>query len=177
MGKRRIGYQYDMNELHQMTIDSLHRRGVLLEDIAEIVFDLQKDYFEGLTMEMCLENVRAVLRKREAIHAVLTGIAIDENADRKLFPEPLQSIISADEGLYGVDEILALGITNLYGSIGLTNFGYLDKHKLGIIHRIDESKEEIVNTFLDDLIAAIAAAAASRIAHSVKYEPQEKRVV
>ena len=176
MSKKRIGYRYDMDELHRMTVESMSRRGVELEDIAEIVFDLQKDYFEGLTMEMCVENVRAVLRKREAIHAVLTGIAIDEIADQKLFPEPLQSIIAADEGLYGVDEILALGITNLYGSIGLTNFGYLDKHKLGIIHRIDNEKSETVNTFLGDLIAAVAAAAASRIAHSVKFAPQDPRV-
>lgn len=175
MGKPSI-YKYDMNELHLMTIEQLNERGVTIRDIAEIVFDLQKDYFAGLTMEFCEENVLAVLRKREAIHAVLTGIAIDQIADRKLFPEPLQSIISADEGLYGVDEIMALGITNLYGSIGLTNFGYLDKHKLGIIKAIDESKDERVNTFLDDLIAAIAAAAASRIAHSVKYEPQDERV-
>ena len=177
MGKNRIGYQYDMEELHLMTIDSLNRRGVELEDIAEIVYDLQKDYFVGLTMEMCVENVISVLKKRESIHAVLTGIAIDEIADQKLLPEPLQSIVDADEGLYGVDEILALGITNLYGSIGLTNFGYLDKHKLGIIRKIDESKEAIVNTFLDDLIAAIAAAAASRIAHSVKFEPSKEKGV
>lgn len=176
MGKPSI-YKYDMDELHQMTIDALNERGVTIQDISDIVFGLQENYFPGLTMEFCEENVLAVLRKRESIHAVLTGIAIDKIADQKLFPEPLQSIIAADEGLYGVDEILALGITNLYGSIGLTNFGYLDKHKLGIIKAIDETKDQRVNTFLDDLIAAVAAAAASRIAHSVKYEPQDERIV
>lgn len=176
MAKKRSIYKYDMEELHEMTIRQMEERGVTIQDIADIVYYLQEDYFPNLTMEFCVENVIAVLRKREAIHAVLTGIAIDQIADRKLFPEPLQSIIEADEGLYGVDEILALGITNLYGSIGLTNFGYLDKEKLGIIKAIDETKEQRVNTFLDDLIAAIAAAAASRIAHSVKYEPQDQRV-
>ncbi|NMA84662.1 MAG: phosphatidylglycerophosphatase A, partial [Epulopiscium sp.] len=35
-----------------------------------------------------------------------------------------------------------------------------------IIKELDEAKGNVVNTFLDDLIAAIAAAAASRIAHS-----------
>lgn len=170
-------YKYDMNELHQMAIDAFKRRGVEIEDIAELVYGLQENYFEGLTMEFCIENVLAVLQKRESIHAVLTGIAIDEACDKKVFAEPLHSIIAADEGLYGIDEILALGITNLYGSIGLTNFGYLDKHKIGIIKEIDERKDHTVNTFLDDLIAAVAAAAASRIAHSVKYEPSDKRVI
>lgn len=171
------GYRYDMEELNRMTLEALSRRGVELEDIASIVHGLQSEYIEDLTEEVCLENVQAVLRKREAIHAVLTGIAMDEIADQKLLPDPLQSIIAADEGLYGVDEILALGITNLYGSIGLTNFGYLDKRKEGIIKELNESKGETVNTFLDDLVAAIAAAAASRIAHAyVKEEPNPTRV-
>ena len=57
---------------------------------------------------------------------------------------------------------------NVYGSIGLTNFGFLDKEKIGIIKELDCEKGERVNTFLDDLVAAIAAAAVSRIAHSCK---------
>lgn len=69
-----------------------------------------------------------------------------------------------DEGLYGVDEILS--ITNIYGSIGLTNFGYVDKVKMGIVAEMDEEKSERCNTFIDDIIAALAAAAASRIAHA-----------
>ena len=54
---------------------------------------------------------------------------------------------------------------NVYGTIGLTNFGYLDKEKIGIIKDLDEEKGTQCNTFLDDLVAGIAAAAASRIAH------------
>ncbi|WP_206363974.1 phosphatidylglycerophosphatase A [Gudongella oleilytica] len=155
-----------MDELKEMTIEMINRRGVQLEDIADIVFDLQKNYYENLTKEMCLENIHAVLRKREIIHAIITGIAIDELTEKKLLPEPLQSIVEADEGLYGIDEILPLSIVNVYGSIGLTNFGYLDKEKIGIIKDLDTKKGEAVHTFLDDIVAAIAAAAASRIAHS-----------
>lgn len=91
---------------------------------------------------------------------------MDEIAEKKLLPEPLQSIVERDEGLYGIDEIIPLSIVNVYGTIGLTNFGYLDKEKIGIIKELDEMKGEAVNTFLDDLVAALAAAAASRIAHS-----------
>lgn len=164
-----MAYKYNMEELHEMTIKTLERRGVTLEDIADIVMILQEKYYEGLTKEICLENIKAVLRKREIIHAVLTGIAIDEIAEKKLLPEPLQEIVESDEGLYGIDEILPLSIVNVYGSIGLTNFGYLDKEKIGIIKKLDEEKHGIhVNTFLDDIVAALAAAAASRLAHSDK---------
>lgn len=162
-----MAYRYNMDELHKITLDTLNRRGVTLDDIAEIVMFLQKDYFEGLTKEICTESILAVLKKREVIHAVLTGIAIDELAEKKLLPEPLQEIVESDEPLYGIDEILPLSIVNIYGSIGLTNFGYLDKEKIGIIRKLDRQKhEEKVNTFLDDIVAAIAAAAASRIAHT-----------
>lgn len=162
-----MAYKYNMEELHEMTIKTLERRGVTLEDIADIVMILQEKYYEGLTRELCVENLKAVLKKREIIHAVLTGIAIDEIAEKKLLPEPLQEIVESDEGLYGIDEILPLSIVNVYGSIGLTNFGYLDKEKIGIIKKLDEEKHGIhVNTFLDDLVAALAAAAASRLAHS-----------
>ncbi len=87
---------------------------------------------------------------------------------KNMLPQPLQSILEEDEGLYGIDEILALSITNIYGSIGFTNFGYLDKSKIGIIKELNNKSNGKVNTFLDDLVAALAAAAASRIAHQDK---------
>lgn len=158
--------KYNMEELHIMTIEMLERRGVTLEDIAKIVMFLQSSYYEDLTLDICVENIRSVLKKREIIHAILTGIALDEIAEKKLLPEPLQTIVETDEGLYGIDEIIPLSIVNVYGTIGLTNFGYLDKEKIGIIKELDEMKGKVVNTFLDDIVAAIAAAAASRIAHS-----------
>lgn len=155
-----------MEELHIMTVEMLERRGVTIRDIGEIVMFLQAEYYSDLTLETCMDNIKAVLKKREIIHAILTGIALDELAEKKLLPEPLQTIIETDEPLYGIDEIIPLSIVNVYGSIGFTNFGYLDKEKIGIIKVLDEAKGEEVNTFLDDLVAAIAAAAASRIAHS-----------
>lgn len=160
--------KYSMSELSQASIDLLKKRGVTLEDIGELVMLLQSEYYDDLTMETCIENILSVLRKREIAHAILTGIALDEMAERKLLSEPLQSIIANDESLYGIDEIIPLSIVNVYGTIGLTNFGYLDKVKLGIIKELDTEKGEQINTFLDDIVAAIAAAAASRIAHSAE---------
>lgn len=162
----KFGYKYNMEELTIMTVDMLNRRGVQLDDIADIVMFLQKKYYPELTKEICLDSIEAVLKKREIIHAILTGIALDELAEKKLLPEPLQSIVESDEGLYGIDEIIPLSIVNVYGTIGLTNYGFLDKEKIGIIKELDSRKGVECNTFLDDIVAAIAAAAASRIAHS-----------
>ena len=83
---------------------------------------------------------------------------------RLSLPQPLQDIIASDEPLYGIDEVLGMAITNIYGTIGVTSFGYLDKLKIGLVGKLD-SDTEAVNTFADDLVAAIAAAAAAKIAH------------
>lgn len=163
------------SELEKAALNRLKERDVKLEDIAELVYDLQSPYLSELTMEDCMESVRSVLRKREIQNAVLTGIELDILAEEKKLSSPLQEIIEKDEGLFGVDEILALAIVNVYGSIGLTNFGYLDKLKPKIIHRLDAHKDDDeVNTFLDDIVGAIAAAAASRIAHANPDESSKK---
>ncbi len=159
---------YDLESLQRTTRELLKKRGVELTDVADIVYMLQEKYNPGLTIERCLESVEAVLQKREVIHAILTGVALDELAEKKLLPEPLQSIVEVDEPLYGIDEILPLSIVNIYGTIGLTNYGYLDKEKKGIIKKLDELKGKEVHVFMDDIVAALAASAASRIAHDVE---------
>jgi phosphatidylglycerophosphatase A len=151
--------------MHMQVVQLLESRGVKVEDIGEIVYTLQKPYHPNLKMEECNVSVMRVLAKREVQHALFTGIALDELAEKNLLPEPLQSMMTADEPLYGVDEILALGITNVYGSIGLTSFGYLDKEKLGVLKRLN-TRSAGIHVFLDDLVAGIAAAASARIAHS-----------
>lgn len=152
--------------MFEQTVKLLSERGVPLVEIARVVLEIQHQYYPELTLEECLSGVEAVLRKREVQHAVLTGVALDMLAEEGKLPEPLQGIIAKDDFLFGVDEILALSITNVYGSIGLTNFGYLDKTKPLLIGQLNNKKTGQCHTFLDDLVAAIAAAAASRIAHS-----------
>lgn len=146
--------------------EQLGLRGVHLEDIARIVLDLQSHYYPDLNLAICLDAVRKVLKKRDVQYTILTGIALDTLAEQGLLPEPLQTIIFTDESLYGLDEVLAYGITNIYGSIGITSFGYLDKIKPGIIKCLDNNKINKVNTFLDDMVAGIAAAACAKIAHA-----------
>ncbi|KEZ50612.1 MULTISPECIES: phosphatidylglycerophosphatase A family protein [Metabacillus] len=160
--------KYTIDEMVKTTKEMLYDRGVALTDIAEIVMTLQKKYIPDITLEDCVENVERVLNKREIVHAVLTGLALDQLAEQNLLPQPLQHLVETDEPLYGIDEIIPLSIVNVYGSIGLTNFGYLDKEKFGIIKALDEHGGNRVNTFLDDLVAALAAAAASRMAHRAR---------
>jgi phosphatidylglycerophosphatase A len=140
-------------------------RGVKTEDIAKLVYHLQEKYHPNLQIEDCLFNVEKVISKREVQNAILTGIQLDILAEKGLLEEPLQTIIRNDEGLYGVDEILAFSIVNVYGSIGFTNYGYIDKMKPGILQKLNDKSTGDCHTFLDDIVGAIAAAASSRLAH------------
>lgn len=159
-------------EVERATIDALTRRGVNLESIAEIVYEMQIPYNLQLTMESCLESVERVLKKRELQHAILVGIELDELCEQGKLSAPLQQIVASDEGLFGVDETIALGAVFTYGSIAVTTFGHLDKNKIGIISELDKCGDEKVNTFLDDLVASVAASAASRIAHRTRDEEE-----
>lgn len=149
----------------------LLERGITIDSIAELVYYLQSKYHDDLTLETCRDNVNRVLTKREVQNAIITGIQLDMLAEEKKLKEPLQEIIEEDEGLYGVDEIIAFSIINVYGSIGFTNYGYIDKQKPGILARLNDKSTGEIHTFLDDIVGAIAAAASSRLAHS--YEGEE----
>jgi phosphatidylglycerophosphatase A len=145
----------------------LHERGVEIKDIADLVMYLQQKYHDNLLIEDCIHNVERVISKREVQNAILTGIQLDRLAEKKMLEEPLQGIIEVDESLYGVDEILAFSIVNVYGSIGFTNYGYIDKQKPGILQKLNDKSSGKCHTFLDDIVGAIAAAASSRLAHRV----------
>lgn len=153
--------------MKEHVIALLKARGVTPEQIAQIAYSLQKPYYSCLELEQALAAVDSVLSKREVQHTLLTGIALDVLAEVGQLPEPLLGIVQRDEPLFGVDETLALGITNLYGTIGYTSFGYLDKTKPGIIGMLDGRRGGKVNTFLDDLIAGVAAAASAKLAHKL----------
>jgi len=151
--------------LTKRSIALLEQRGVSIEAIANLVIFLQKDYIKDLTLPMTRESVETVLHKREVQNALITGIELDIAAEKHELIEPLQTIVERDEGLYGVDETMALSIVNLYGSIGFTNYGYIDRIKPGILKLLNAHEPGIIHTFLDDLVGAIAAAAAARLAH------------
>ncbi|MBA4493716.1 phosphatidylglycerophosphatase A [Paenactinomyces guangxiensis] len=160
-------------EVHQICLDWLKRRGVSLNEIAELTFYLQKDLVPDITPEECLHHVKQVIEKREVQNALLTGIQMDVLAEREQLLEPLQDMVVRDECLYGIDEVLSLAILNVYGSIGLTNYGFIDRVKPGVLARLNNKNDGEIHTFLDDLVGAIAASAAARLAHNRKKQQEE----
>lgn len=160
-----------MNKLHQLTINKLEQYGITTYNLAPLTCSLQKKYDSTLSLEKCIECIEHVLNKREVLHAILTGIAIDECVQKHLFDSEINNIIFNNESLYGIDEILVLSIVNIYGSIAFTNFGYLDTTKPGIIGEIDKSgkQKDKCHAFLDDIVVAIIASTTNKLAHEKRH--------
>ena len=68
---------------YEIVKDMLIERGVNLNDIAQLTYDLQKPYLPNIELELCLVHVNKVLLKREVQHAVLVGIELDVLAEKK----------------------------------------------------------------------------------------------
>ncbi|QIL49947.1 phosphatidylglycerophosphatase A [Weissella coleopterorum] len=155
------------NDTYQVVLGLFKTHGVTLHDIAELVQAGQIDYMPNLSMDEALDSVQHVLHKTEVQDAVMTGIALDDLAEADALPEPLATRIKTDHQTYGTDENMVMAILGVYGTISWTNFGFLDRTKPGVIGKLNDIQKKggRVNTFIDDLVAAVAAAAEARIAH------------
>lgn len=157
-------FKYPDTKAYQFIINEFNKRGITLHDLAKIVHKMESGYIPELTVDKCERVLVNEMHKRELMNNVMVGLELDRLAEEKQLKEPLLSIIRNDAGVFGVDEVLALQIANIYGTIGSTNFGYLDRVKYGVIKSFDEDDQH-VNTFLDDLLGAIVAAACAKLAH------------
>lgn len=149
-------------------LNTLTTAEVSFLEMARIVKNEQRKFEPDLTLKEAAESINAVMHKRNVQFAFLIAIDNDLRVQFHQSFEPLQSILFEDRGTFGGDEQIALEIANLYGTIGITNFGYLDREKQGFIKEIDQigkNRPDITTTFIDDILSAVIAAAEARVAH------------
>lgn len=157
-------FKYPDTKAYEFVVNRLQERGVNLDDLAEIIYNSQIEFEPTLTMDRVQEYLQDAMHKRELLNNAMVMLELDRLTEASQIAEPLSSIVRNDAGVFGVDETLALQIANIYGTIGTTNFGYFDRVKKGIIAKYDHDRKH-VNTFIDDLLAAIVAAVSGKIAH------------
>lgn len=151
----------------EKNLQMLAERGITLNHLSELVLELQKPYNPELELQTCEHHVRQVLRKQQTYHAIKLSFCIDIGVEKKEFGAQFNEIVGNDEGLYGLDETISSSISKMYGMIAITNFGYLDKLKPGIIHELDSDHTDgRCNTYGDDIVCALVAASCARLAHN-----------
>ena len=164
---------YSRDEMKRLNIEKLESRGVTVLEIAEIAYNQQLRYNKNIDMNECILSVEKILSLRDTFHLLQLGAEIDRLAENGLFEGPIQDIIFNDLGVFGVDEIFGLDIARLYGAIGQTNFGDIDVNKPGVVKKLNEEGKPgkpSCHTFLDDIVGAIAAAAATRVSQIISEE-------
>lgn len=167
---------YSREEMLELNIETLKKRGVEIEEIALIAYNQQKKYTNDVSMEDCIESVKKILSLRDVFHHVQLSAEIDRMAEEHQFQGPIQDILLSDLGLFGIDEVLGLDISGLFGAIGQTNFGDIDVNKPGVCKRLNDLGKtgKYCHTFLDDIVGGIAAAASTRVAQMTNEETAKK---
>lgn len=166
MKKRVNNLNLSLFEAKEYAIKRLEKRGVTIDDIANVVYNFLTEQKKiKVSFAECRNTIYEIFDKRETLHKIILGIDIDEIAEKKIWDSPIFDVIRGDDGLFGVDELFGINISDLYGSNGYSSFGYFDKVKPGIINNLD-SNQEHTHTFLDDLVCGIASAASSKIIHN-----------
>lgn len=161
---------YPDREIWEYVDQEFAKRDISLAMIAQHAYDHQVQFNPGITIDEAQMAVGKVLKKREVLNALLVALTLDNLANEHKLPEPLQTIIAEDNPYFGVDEMLAInGIAQLYGSIAVSNFGYLDVHKSSTARRLDQNQKNggRIATMLDDCISAIQACAEGYLAHNM----------
>ncbi len=157
-------FKYPDTAAFNFVVERLESRGVELRELSNLAYEMQKDFAELGTPDEYYEALIDVLHKRELLNDAMVALELDRLAQTNQLAEPLLSIVKNDAGVFGADEALALGIANIYGTIGVTNYGYLDRVKKDVIKRFDENDDQVA-TFIDDILGAIVAAVCGKMAH------------
>ena len=142
-------------------------QGITLKEMAIEAKRDQDEHGVKASVEDYIKAIENLLHKHDVLSIILTGFSIDRLAEQHKLPEPLQAIVENDLPLYSVDELLSIGLTEMYGGIAVTNYGFRDVKKRQLAKRVDESKDH-VNCFLDDLVSAIIACAEAIVAHGLQ---------
>lgn len=169
---------FSREEMFNLNKERLEERGVKIEDIAKIAFSQQSKYNPNINIEDCIQSVEKILSYRDIFHLVQLSIEIDRLTEMKAFRSPIQEIMMADLGMFGIDEIFGLSIAQMYGTIGQTNFGDIDVNKPGIVKELNDigkKDNKSCHTFLDDVVGALAAAASTRVAQIISEEAAKKK--
>ena len=161
---RKANFKYPDAKANDFVVNTSRHRGVTQRQMAQIVQQMTVEFVPNIRLDECIATIVDVMHKRDYLSTAMIMLDLDRLAENHELSQPLDAIVNADAGVFGVDEDLAMSIATLYGPIGATNYGYLDRVKKGVIKKI-YTHDHHTNTFLDDLIGATIAAACGKISH------------
>src|SRR5699024_999211 len=137
-----------------MVMGELKKRNITMETIADIAFDLQKNFYPDANKAEFLEAANDVLHKREVLNNAMVALELDGLSTEGQLKQPLQNIVANDSGVIAV----------AYGTSGVTSIGDVERVTTGVTKELETQKDGRVKTSLDDLGGAVAAGGAAKLA-------------
>lgn len=149
---------------YQFIIDYLESNldiEAVLEHMARDVIQEQSAY-NTYTYAEAIHAIKKVLSKRAVQNIWRVGIELDKQTEKShIINEELFFDLASDAPLFGVDEDLGLALSGIYGTIAQTNYGHIDKNKIGVAGVVNDLQKngERVTVMVDDLVGATVASA------------------
>lgn len=144
--------------------------GISYSEIIDSAIEHQSKHFKSIPRSVAVERFSSIMHKREVLNIIMTALALDDLANKGMLPEPLQEVVAEDNGLFGVDELLGVGLSQYFGTISTTNYGYLDVNKTNTAKHLDSLQKsgKSITVFIDDIVSSLTACLESSIAHTLQ---------
>ena len=70
-------FKYPDTQAYNFVIKRLEEKGVTIQLLAKMAYDMQKDFEKHLTLDVCNEIIEDVLHKRELLNNAMVGLEMD----------------------------------------------------------------------------------------------------
>ena len=85
---------FSRDEMLEMNIETLKKRGVQVKDIVDIAYNQQKKWNDDISYQDCMESVEKILSLRDVFHILQLGAEIDRLAEEGLIQEPMLEVLT-----------------------------------------------------------------------------------
>lgn len=160
--------------LHFREIEEvLQNRGIFVEEIADSLVDTWKSSEIKLERKAAIRTIKRALNDPAMQFSILLGLEMDQLAEKGKLSDAVRQIITKDDPLCNIDELVAKAALQRLGSEAIDRFHALDvKKSNNYLKQLDSSGQ--VNMFADDLVIAILVMAEMDLKNRGKLDTQRR---
>lgn len=143
-------------------------------ELVGIAYEFQYEHLPTVSKRVYEVALEDLLENRYVQDLIITGLVLDDLANYNSLAIELNGndtdkyflrMMKKDDGLYMVDEVIAMGIAEAGGKLATTLFGYFDVKKPDYIAKLEQRSALVGNstTYLDDILLALIAGMISMV--------------
>lgn len=83
MNLQNSSFKYPDTKAYNFVVNTLHKRGVTIDELAQLAFHLQHEFIPKLTVNECHEAIVDVMHKREFLNNAMVALELDRLAEEE----------------------------------------------------------------------------------------------